>query len=352
MSVATEEQAAVKTSRTDAILSATDTLIRVHDDWENDEKSPLQPSEAFETALIAAVETAENGDTPMQCRELVTALSRLGFEWSEYADGKMDRRRCPVGSFWAAFRAVLNAREGATPPARQRLEPVAELLAQGVTYHQIAHHIYGHHGRGPFLNRAGQPDVTLILQERDKPGSVIGDDWVHPADAAAQKTASVEMKRRLTAIKRRDEDRPEVTIDPATIEQLLREGQYPDVIARVKGTTLEAVLAEAQRLGIRPNERPDLSNRSANYDPHPTFTPDDTPAPQHGQPTPVDIKAAIIAADVEGAYAEAVAERLGCSPQRVRAVWRVHRASQVAKPADDDDADDDDLDSDDDEDDE
>ena len=184
-----EKPAAV--SRTDEILSAVDHLIRVHDEWESDEKSPLQPSEAFEDALVEAVAAAENGDTPERCRELVTAVSRLGLEWNEYAGGKMDRLRRPIGSFWAAFRSVLTARKGADVPPKRKMEPVAELLKQNVSYAQIAHHIYGHNGKGPFLTAAGQPDIAKIIEERDKPGSIISADWVHPADIEAAQASAV-----------------------------------------------------------------------------------------------------------------------------------------------------------------
>ena len=37
---------------------------------------------------------------------------------------------------------------------------------------------------GPFFNSLGRVDHDLLAAELAQPGSVIGPDWVHPADAA------------------------------------------------------------------------------------------------------------------------------------------------------------------------
>jgi hypothetical protein len=318
--------------RTEQIVAAVDHLIQVHDDWEADEKAPIVPTEAFELALTAAVETCDGGDTPIQCRELVTAVSRLGFEWNEYVDGKMDRQQRPVGSFWAAFRGMLTARQIASVSAPKRIEPVAELVAQKVSYHQIAFHIYGHNGKGPFVSAAGQPDVAKILQEAQTPGSVIPPDWVHPADAERRRQEVAALHRRLTSVARRDADKPEPYRDKASVEQLLREGQYPDVIASVKGVGLDEVLATAEQLGITPNVRPvpgqrDDAQASGGAAGNVPSTPAEPPAPAIST---ADLNARIIELMSEpNADAATVAELLDVTPQKVRAVWRVHQAAKT-----------------------
>lgn len=45
--------------------------------------------------------------------------------------------------------------------------------------------------------------------------------------------------------------------DPLSIEDLLRQMQFPATIARIKGVSEEEVRAEAARLGIRPTEHSD-----------------------------------------------------------------------------------------------
>src|SRR6185437_1418964 len=102
-----------------------------------------------------------------------------GYNQREYGKVRPESG-APGPSFWAAAKAVAVARAGADAPVVERLEPVHVLIAQGVTYDQIARHIYGRRGEGPFLQANGAPDVALIEQEANEPGSVIPKDWIPP----------------------------------------------------------------------------------------------------------------------------------------------------------------------------
>lgn len=252
-------------SRITEILQAVDQLLKVHDDWEADDTAPVQPTEAFEQAIITAIETGDNGDVPAQCREICQALARLRVEWDAYAAGHArtaDHR--PIGRFWGAFRNLINCRAGAETYTPKQPEPVWMLIEQKVTYHQIAFHIWGHRGQGPFITASGQPDIEKILDEAKNPGKWTK-DWIHPDQLAIANHRQGELKRRLSAVSVR-EDVPQ-TVEKASIEDMLREGQYPDVIARVKHTTLEEVMAVAKKHGLTPNERPNLAAMRAPQEP-------------------------------------------------------------------------------------
>ncbi len=252
-------------TRTDEILQAVDQLLAVHDAWEADETAPVQPTEAFENAIIAAIETGDNGDIPAQCREVCQALARLRVEWDAYATGlarTADLR--PVGRFWGAFRNLINCRAGATPHVPKQPEPVYLLLEQRVSDYQIAFHIWGHGGKGPFVTPSGQPDTQKIREEAKEPGKYTA-NWVHPEELRRAQHQQGELKRRLSAVSTREEV-PQ-TIEKASVEEMLREGQYPDVIAKVKNVSLEDVLSAARRAGITPSERPNLASMRAPQEP-------------------------------------------------------------------------------------
>lgn len=252
--------------RSKDIINSVDNLLRVHDEWEADDSAPIQPTEAFEQAITEAISVSENGDVPSQCRELCESMSRLSIEWDAYSSGvKRTPDYRPVGSFWGAFRNVIHCRAGATPITPNQPEPMFLLMEQKVTYSQIAFHIWGHQGKGPFVTDSGQPDIVKIHEEAKEPGKHTA-GWVHPEQQAAFSERQQQLSRRLSSVSNRENsDSPQH--DPATIESLLREGQYPDVIAKVKGVTLSDVLSVASRAGIKPSERPNFASMRAPHEP-------------------------------------------------------------------------------------
>ncbi len=252
--------------RTKQILFAVDTMLTTHDTWENDPTSPAQPTEALELAIENAISVGENGDIPSECRDLCLALSKLGFEWDEYRSGRRQTADFrPLPHFWGAFRSVMNARELAEPVAMKRPEPVKNLRQQGVTYNQIAFHIWGYKNEGPFITPAKQPDIAKIEDEVANPGKHTA-DWIHPEQVIRQRDRQRELSRRLSQVSHR-ETKDERTPEKATILQMLGENQYPDVIAKVKGVTVEEVLKVAQENKITPNVRPNLASMRAPQEP-------------------------------------------------------------------------------------
>lgn len=267
-------------SRKDDILTAVDNLITVHDEWEADLQAPIVPTERFEYAIEDAIRVCNAGDTPEVCRELVDVVSRLSLEWEEYKAGNMTPDHRPVGSFWGAFRAMNLAREGATPFVPKRPEPVRLLLEQKVSRRQIALHIYGDGKTGPLVNESGQPDDAKIDEEAATPGSVVPDNWVHPQQLELMQRHQRELTTRLQSIASRENEGD--GIDPATIEELLREGAYPAQVARAKRVDIQEVLIVMHRLvaaGVKVNGT--LPNLAAMRSPQePDLTPEQDAALQ------------------------------------------------------------------------
>jgi len=110
--------------------------------------------------------------------------------------------------------------------------------------------------RGPFFNASGDPDAALIFREMKNPGSVVPPGF-HPEDLRNPPPA-VELEPvpngLLNSLARclelNDVRNVEAVEDPATIEDLLCQGQYVPVIARIKNVSEEHVRAIAARLGI------------------------------------------------------------------------------------------------------
>lgn len=110
--------------------------------------------------------------------------------------------------------------------------------------------------RGPFFNASGDPDAALIFREMKTPGSVVPPGF-HPEDLRNPAPA-VELEpvpqSLLTSLRRCLEvsavRTAEVVGDPATIQDLLYQGQFVPVIARVKNVSEDEVRAIADQLGI------------------------------------------------------------------------------------------------------
>lgn len=270
--------------RRQAMLLAVGELIRVHDEWEADPEGPGYITSPFEGALNHAVAVCCHGDVPADCREVATAMDALRTAWNRYQEGDRLPGAVPTGEFWSSFRGVLAAFNGAENPNVRPLEPVHLLYESMRSYPnrdlQIAR-MYGTRqpdGRGgfqwvgPFFGPNGVPRADLIHRQAQAERGVKGvepvlpADWVHPEHVAASARAKAAAEGRLSRLESRaGESSPK--IDPATIEDLLREGQYPDVIAKVKGVPMADVLREAERLALQPATRPNLAAERSAHEP-------------------------------------------------------------------------------------
>lgn len=310
---------------TEEILAAVDAFLAAHRAWADNELAPSVPTEAYERAVFALTKSC-SGDTPQRCRDVVTAVGRLTVEWNAYATGtkrqgrKMDQ---PQQSLWAAVENLANQRRGAEWKCPPLPEPVEHLLKQNVSISQIAMHMYAHKGKGPFLRENSSYDHNLVLQEAREPGSVCKEGWWEALHAEDIGVHVESLRHALPAAERfLTEEEASFTEDPATIEELLREGAFPAQIARVKHTTVDEVLRVARELDITPNE-PDMQLRRetppvASKEPE-AFQPSEIPGPTQ------DVDDRIIELTLQGNGPSEVAKLLGVTVQKVSAVFREYR---------------------------
>jgi hypothetical protein len=246
-------------NRVAEILRSVDELLRRIERWLIDPHGkPTVPIEV-ELGIRLAMQTCEKGDVPDCCRDLaIVGVPRLAEEFRGYTQWELGKVRPETGGpgpgFWAAAKAVARARAGADSPLIEELEPVAVLLNQGVSHEQIARHIYGRQGVGPFLQPNGAANVALIEREAAEPGSVIPPQWIPPWHQEALNRRQQDLSRKLTAFERQELARKYE--DPATVEELLRDGAFIQQVERAKGVTREDVLEAAARIGITPVDGP------------------------------------------------------------------------------------------------
>lgn len=245
--------------RTADILKSVDELIHRVAAWKDDPNGdPIVPDVVI-AALDAAVIVCADGDIPQMCRQLASeAIPALydanrRYEASEYGFVR-NETGAPDQPWWRAVIAVEQARMGAVAPVYESLEPVAVLRRQGVTDEQIAMAIYGRRGEGPFMNDNGTVNYAKIQKEVDTPGSVLGENWVPPWVDQALAEARKSVQNRLAAYAVIAENKPYE--DPASIEELLRDGAYVQQIMHVKRVDRKTVLAKAESLGIKAVDAP------------------------------------------------------------------------------------------------
>lgn len=234
----------------------------------------------LENAISAALNIALNGDVPASCIKIHTACVRLADAWgSIITDGEgLDQKTgIPGRQFWALFESVEVQLKNSDVSKSRGLRPVKELLEEykndgGRKWLYIARD-YGwldktgedHVWRGPFFKN-GNVDQFSIEQEAREPGSIVPAGW-HPEDEnEKQRKHIVESSgSALSRIRQhlksqgKIQDTPE---DPATIEELLRQGQFVSVIARVKKCSEEEVRAVADRLKIQALSKEDLYQKA------------------------------------------------------------------------------------------
>lgn len=108
---------------------------------------------------------------------------------------------------------------------------------------------------GPFFAR-GIPDQRKIDRESDEPGSVLGEGYKPKSSQLKAARIKADAMKQLANLQA-GLFRPEGGVKPekATVLEMLQDGQYPDVISRVKGVSVNEVLAVAKEHGIAVSTR-------------------------------------------------------------------------------------------------
>lgn len=262
----------VAADRSSEILEATRIMMAAHDEWAEGDTDTF--SDEFITSTAAALQVVmHGGDFPGDLIDLLQPFTEFAVVWSEYITDPATSQHSeddgrPTRAWWGKYLAVQAAYKSIKRRQSvhaEELEPVAVFAAQFDKanphyYRWIAIHYARPAGEGnyigPFLDDDGEPIRKLIDQEIKEPGSVIEDlnsVTVEAARAGAAEQARKllqDAKARLASL----DDSPKE--DPATVEELLMQGQYPEVIAANKaGVTVDDVLKIADELGIPVNNR-------------------------------------------------------------------------------------------------
>lgn len=158
--------------RTEQLIAAVDKFNAMHDAWAADEHRP-NPDEIYWDAFDELVATFTTGDIPGDCVKLLSAVNELVEEDQIFEEREDTQNAYPHDGFWEAREALAKLREQPKIDDFIPLEPILTLHQQKVSHRQIAL-MYG------LLLPNGEPAAHLIQNELDKPGSVIGPNWVDP----------------------------------------------------------------------------------------------------------------------------------------------------------------------------
>lgn len=250
------------------IKNAVDEFLRRLQVWAMGRGNTVMP-QPVEITLRRASEICDQHDLPASCQSLQLAVARIKEEYRGYTQREIGKIRPETGGpgpgFWAAAKVIARTRHELQTPASEKLEPVAVLLKQGVGHDQIARHIYGRRGVGPFMNQDGTPNIPLLEQEAAVANSVIAADWVPPWSLDHAHATQQRLTTQLAVFDKIETGRRYE--DPATVEELLREGAFVQQIQRAKGVTRAEVLRVAAEIGVTAVEAPRFELRDPAEDP-------------------------------------------------------------------------------------
>lgn len=278
MSAGTLSSSAEATSRETEIKSSLKTMIDARRRWSQSDDNFFPAW--LEDAISAALNMVLNGDVPLSCIKVHAACVRLADSWGlivTEGEGLDQKTGIPGRPFWVLFDAVEALMKNMEVSKNRHLRPVKELLEEykndgGRKWLYIARD-YGwldksgedHVWKGPFFKN-GNVDQYSIEKEAREPGSVVPAGW-HPEDeneknrknVIADSGSALARIRQHLKSQGKVQDTPE---DPATIEELLRQGQFVSVIARVKKVSEEEVRAVADRMKIATLSKEDLFQKA------------------------------------------------------------------------------------------
>lgn len=299
------------TTRLQNIVTTFTEALRRIELWMNDRHGkPVMP-ESVAMGIQVAHLLIREGDVPQQCQDLAVASGRLYEELKAYSEHKAKSalpNGAPTSRFWSAAREVKACLETAKPIQMEVLESVQELRLQGVSPEQIARQIYSRNGVGPFLSENGGVNYGLIEREAKEPGSVLGQNWVPPWHEDAIKKHREQVAHKLEAYETLAD--PKRMEDPATVEEMIREGAYVQQIERTKGVTRDDVLKEAERIGVEVFDQPGFhlareSTVATKPEPKTSIESGKDTAGTNGEPETGSRRAPEMTADQEAAAKEA-----------------------------------------------
>lgn len=161
------KQQTKQADRAAELIESVDQFTRDHHAWVNDVNRE-HPDAAYWDALTDMLDVWEAGEIPAECRSLQPHVDELAVQLDIFdAESSTSGSIQPNADFWEARQQLEQARIRRDEPKKHR-ESVSELSRQGVTHEQIAS-MWG--------LTFGQ-----VEQEIQRPGSVVGPDYIHPED--------------------------------------------------------------------------------------------------------------------------------------------------------------------------
>lgn len=255
---------------TEDLVSAVKVLDQLWTRWE-DSGSESMPDYLRDAINVVCTITCSDFPADKRLVSLYLACVKLAEEWQTVLEDTEDRP--PKRTFFIAVDNVLNHLEAINVSEEAPIRSVASLLAEygnaPLRWNWIARDFGSYNAdtdtwTGPFFSKNGSVRQDLIEKEAKEPGSVIGPDFQTLDQQAKNARAKAEAMRRLaqlqTGLFRGDDSSIR---EQASILDLLQEGQFPDVIARLKNVPLSKVIAEAELHGIPIASRDDVLNDAA-----------------------------------------------------------------------------------------
>lgn len=250
------------TSTVEPLVESVKHMDRAYAKWESSDSDEF-PRYLWDAVNVVCTMVTTGFPRNDDLISLFQSCMTLANEWQKVLAGEIHRDGKPLDSFFTAMRGVREQLDAAENPADLAVRRVADLLKEYGTsplrWTWVARE-FGEYDAdtdrwsGVFFGRAGQVLQHKIEEEARNPGSVLPEDFTPPSIQKRRELAKAEAAARLAQLQAglsRDEPKE----DPETIESLLKEGQYPDVVARVKKVSLDEVLKVATTLGITVRNR-------------------------------------------------------------------------------------------------
>ncbi len=231
------------------VLAATEAAIDAWVDWQEHDRDALIVPEELRQAWSDMVVIWATGSIPADCRELARAVEAFDAQylapWLAQMESSGQQAIMPPNAFWAALEGIARGLAEVTAPAQKPLEPIADLVAQGVSHAQIAK-IYG------FRDGRGNWSEQMVREELAKPGTHTGAGWVDPRQQrkAGRLAAREEAVKRARQAIARKIARREAT-PPESLADLIEQGVSLVQIARIFRTTEAAVLEQCRAEGLQ-----------------------------------------------------------------------------------------------------
>jgi hypothetical protein len=275
------------------LIDAVKTLDSKVAEWQDspDDHLPESLEDAINTCCAVIC-----GNVPSHLtQQLYNAGLFFAAAWQDVLNGNVASNGEPGKQFWETLQVLRNQLIVIDEPPVVDQRTVAEMLEDydqdwPGRFEQIAKDFGRYNsdtGRwsGPFFNSHGGFLEHKVRQEAKEPGSVLGPDWVHPTILAKREAATKQAEARLKQIQSGLFVEKKPTVDKTPIDQQLREGQYPDVIAKHSGVTIQQVLAIAKEHGIVPADRDADLEAMGKLDKSPDAKPDERiPTPKAAEP--------------------------------------------------------------------